>query len=111
MTCEVKQEQDMTVVVLSGEIDRSCTAKIRRAVLECLDHEMHLAVDMRKVSYIDSSGIACLVEGLQKAKDTQRRFSLVAVSDQAMKVLKLARLDRVFSIFASAEEACRCEKS
>jgi anti-sigma B factor antagonist len=56
------------------------------------------------VSYIDSSGVASLVEGYQTAKKAGRRFGLIGVSDAAMSVLQLARLDKVFPIHANIEE-------
>jgi len=61
-------------------------------------------VDLSAVEYIDSSGIASLVEGYQVAKGLGLDFSLVGVSDSAMSVLRLARLDQVFPIFTSLED-------
>jgi anti-sigma B factor antagonist len=60
---------------------------------------------MSGVSYIDSSGIASLVEAYQSARRARTLFALVAVSDAAMRVLELARLDQVFSIHASVADA------
>ena len=62
-------------------------------------------VDLSEVSYIDSSGIAALVEGLQNAKSKGRKFALVAVSKAVMAVLQLARLDRVFAIYPDVDAA------
>ena len=62
-------------------------------------------VEMSEVSYIDSSGIASLVEAYQSARRDSTPFALVAVSDSAMRVLELARLDQVFSIHASVSDA------
>jgi anti-sigma B factor antagonist len=50
------------------------------------------------VTYIDSSGIASLVEGLQVAKKQKSELALVAVSQRVRRVLELARLDKVFQI-------------
>ena len=51
-----------------------------------------------------SSGVASLVEAFQLAKQKESSFSLVAVSPAAMRVLALARLDRVFTIHESLED-------
>jgi len=69
-----------------------------------LQAEKNLLIDLGKVSYIDSSGVASLVEGYQTAKKQTLKFGLVGVSDAAMSVLKLARLDKVFPIHNSVEE-------
>jgi anti-sigma B factor antagonist len=53
------------------------------------------------VTYIDSSGIASLVEAYQTAKKKGLRFGLLAVSEPVMSVLALARLDKVFPIHLS----------
>ena len=71
--------------------------------LDGLEEDKNLLVNLAKVSYIDSSGVACLVEGYQTAKKKSLNFGLVGVSEAAMSVLKLARLDQVFPIFNSVE--------
>ena len=50
------------------------------------------------MTYIDSSGIACLVEALQVARNHGANLGLLSVSTQAMRALELARLDTVFPI-------------
>jgi anti-sigma B factor antagonist len=62
-------------------------------------------VDLSAVDYIDSSGIASLVEAFQKAKKAGTGFALASPNPAALRVLELARLDRVFRIFATLEEA------
>jgi len=61
-------------------------------------------VDLSAVSYIDSSGVASLVEAFQASKKKGTRFALVAVNAAAMRVLELARLDKVFTIHESLSE-------
>jgi anti-sigma B factor antagonist len=73
--------------------------------LESVGTKRGVLVDMSAVSYIDSSGVASLVEAYQSARRGGTTFALVAVSDAAMRVLELARLDQVFSIHASITEA------
>ena len=93
-----------TVLELSGDVDLSCSPDARKQILQCLDAGRHLLIDLSAVSYIDSSGVASLVEGYQTAKKKNLRFGLVGVSSAAMGVLQLARLDKVFPIHASVEE-------
>ena len=95
------------VVRLGGEVDLSWSQQVRRAVLDALSAHAKVAVDLAKVSYIDSSGIAALVEGFQSARGKGQSFVLIEVSDAVLAVLRLARLDKVFSIHKSIEEADR----
>jgi len=98
-----------TVIELRGDVDLSCSPDARKQILQCLEAGEHLLVDLSAVSYIDSSGVASLVEGYQTAKKKNLRFGLIGVSNAAMAVLQLARLDRVFPIHASAEERISTE--
>ena len=90
------------LIRLRGEVDLSWSQQVRGAVLDALGKHPRVGVELSEVSYIDSSGIAALVEGLQKARTQGRGFALVAVSDAVRSVLELARLDRVFPIVADA---------
>ncbi len=91
-----------TLIRLSGEVDLSWSQQVRKAVLDALAASNRVGVELSAVSYIDSSGIAALVEGFQTARTKGRGFALVAVSDAVRSVLELARLDRVFPIVADA---------
>ena len=93
-----------TVLELMGDIALSCSPDARKQILQCLEAGRHLLIDLSAVSYIDSSGVASLVEGYQTAKKKNLKFGLLGVSGAAMGVLQLARLDKVFPIHASMEE-------
>ena len=98
-----KEEQGYAIVELDGEVDLSCSPDARKQILECLGEGKDLLVDLSKVTYIDSSGVASLVEGFQTAKKKSLKFGLVGVSPAAMSVLQLARLDKVFPIHDSVD--------
>lgn len=91
------------LVRLSGEVDLSWSQEVRREVLDALSSGEPVGVELSAVSYIDSSGIAALVEGFQAARARGSRFALVAVSDAVRAVLELARLDRVFQLVPAAD--------
>jgi anti-sigma B factor antagonist len=104
MNINTENKEKYTVIGLEGEVDLSCSPDARDSILSVLEENKNLLVDLAKVSYIDSSGVASLVEGYQTAKKQLLKFGLVGVSDAAMSVLKLARLDQVFPIFDSLED-------
>lgn len=107
MTYKVTEEHGYAIVHLVGDIDLSCSAEVRRTLLERLAAAQPTLVDMSGVSYIDSSGIASLVEAYQTARKKHLEFGLVAVSEPALSVLELARLDKVFPIHATAGTSAR----
>ena len=104
MSFPVDDKQGFAVIVLDGEIDMSRSPQARKVILTCLKKMKHVMVDLSAVEYIDSSGVASLVEGFQFARSHNLEFGLIGVSDNAMSVLKLARLDQVFRIYDSLDE-------
>ncbi|MHA1600784.1 MAG: STAS domain-containing protein [Alphaproteobacteria bacterium] len=98
MTNSGEQKQDPSVVCLAGSVDLEHAPDVRKRLLDAVALGRNVLVDLSGASYIDSSGIACLVEALQKARSKGADLGLVSVSMQAMRVLQLARLDMVFPI-------------
>ena len=103
MSYAIREEAGYSVVELTGDVDLSCSPEARKAILKSLESAHNTLVDLSSVSYIDSSGIASLVEGYQTAKKRDLEFGLIGVSDAAMSVLQLARLDKVFPIHDSVD--------
>ena len=105
MNIETGSEGDSVVVRLSGEVDLQHSPRLRKVLMELMAGKDAVIVDMSGITYIDSSGIAGLVEAYQMARRQASRFTLAAVSPPAMRVLQLARLDKVFAITATVAEA------
>ncbi len=101
MDVKTRTEADYSIVSLAGEVDLHCSPQAREEILTHLNKKQSVLVELIDVTYIDSSGIASLVEGFQLAKAQGLNFGLVNVSDAVMQVLQLARLDKVFPIHAS----------
>jgi len=104
MKYPVTQHLDYAVLALSGEIDLNESPNARKQILNCIKKSTNLLVDLSAVEYIDSSGVASLVEGLQSSRAKKLDFALVGVSASAMQVLQLARLDSVFTIYDSLDD-------
>lgn len=101
MAYDVHNTDGYDIVLLTGDVDLSCSPEARKAILATLDAGHHTLVDLSAVTYIDSSGVASLVEGFQTAKKKELKFGLIGVSEAALSVLELARLDKVFPIHAT----------
>ncbi len=101
----VRKEGRFTIIELNGEVDLYYSPKAREQILACLNDKVNLLVDLSRVEYIDSSGVASLVEGYQLARDAGLEFGLVGVSPAAMQVLQLAKLDQVFPIYDTVADA------
>jgi len=101
----ITESEGRLIVALEGEIDLEHAGAVRRVLLDSLKKGLDVLVDLSKVTYIDSSGIASLVEGLQVAKKQKSGLALVSVSVRVRRVLELARLDKVFLIHADLAAA------
>jgi anti-sigma B factor antagonist len=105
MDHSIREDRGALVVSLSGDVDLESSPRARTILLDCVGKNKTVLVDMSAIAYIDSSGVASLVEAFQSARKAGNRFALVAVSDAALRVLQLARLDRIFPIHASLDDA------
>jgi anti-sigma B factor antagonist len=103
MEHDIEVGEHGAVVAFSGEVDLEQSPRARQVLLQAVGRHAAVLVDLSAVDYIDSSGVASLVEALQAAKKRQSAFGLVALSPAARRVLELGRLDRVFSIYETAE--------
>ncbi len=95
---EFKKSDTLTTIYVRGEVDLSNSAEVRKTILGALKTTPAVKVNLSAVEYIDSSGIAAMVEGLQFANSNGRSFCLTEPSTQVRSILELARLDQVFDI-------------
>ena len=102
MSIEQKINNDKGVLILGDEIDLDQSPIVRENIKDLFEKCKTVSVDLANVSYIDSSGIAALVEGMQISKKTSKEFSLVNVSNEVMKVIKLAHLDKIFKVLSQS---------
>jgi anti-sigma B factor antagonist len=104
MECSIKSQTGYDLLSVSGEVDLQYSPQLREKILASLKAGQPVLIDLGGVAYIDSSGIASLVEGFQTAKSAKLEYGLMNVSQNAMQVLTLTRLDKVFQIVGSTSE-------
>jgi anti-sigma B factor antagonist len=93
-------------VEIAGEVDMHNSPAVRTELLAAAGRRPPLIlVDLSRVEYIDSSGLATLVECLQHAAVYGGKLALVGARRATMDVFAISRLDRVFSFYASEDEA------
>jgi len=109
MEHHVREEQGYHIVTLTGEIDLESSPQARQILLETVNQSLKLLIDMATVTYIDSSGIATLVEAFQRAKKKGGQVAFICLNHAVVRVLTLARLDKVFTIHADIESAMHAE--
>lgn len=94
------------IIGIAGDIDLYSSPQVREAILAAVkDKRSPVIVNLEGVTYIDSSGVATLVEGLQLTRGYEGAFRLSGLSDRVREVFELARLEKVFAIYSDVETA------
>jgi anti-sigma B factor antagonist len=101
-----RRVDNATIVDVSGNIDMSNSPEVRKALLrELREKGVRVALNLTGVGYIDSSGVASLVEGLKASRESGSRFILFGLNDAAREVLKISRLLKLFEVYDNEAQA------
>ncbi len=96
---ETAMEGDETRLILRGKVTLISTPELRELILKTIDGTARrISVDLSEVAFLDSSGVAILVEAWKRAEETGKPFVLDEPSNAVMRVLELSQLDRIFDI-------------
>lgn len=109
-TLTITQERlaDGVAITLAGEIDLARSPELRLRLREEVDGSpRRLVIDLAKVTYMDSSGVATLVEALQRSKARGCRLLLAGLQPKVRSIFAISRLDTVFEIKATLDEATK----
>jgi anti-sigma B factor antagonist len=94
------------VLPLEGEIDLHVSPRIAASLQALIAAKPEqVVVDLSKVSYIDSSGLAVLIEGMQNVTAYGGKFALAGLQETVRPIFEIARLDQVFRIFPDVSAA------
>ncbi|MCE9590536.1 MAG: STAS domain-containing protein [Planctomycetes bacterium] len=97
---------DGMVVSISGEIDFSRSPALRSELIAVLgDKPARLVIDLAGVPYMDSSGVATLVETLRTQRDAARKLVICGMQPKVRGIFEIARLNTVFIIVGDLEAA------
>ncbi len=102
-----RRAQDALVIDLKGPVDIFSSPQMRSTILGSINagEVPRVVINLNEVSRIDSSGVACLVEGLRLARLKKCRLILFGLKHPTKEVLELSRLDKVFEIRSSELDA------
>jgi anti-sigma B factor antagonist len=94
------------VLPLEGEIDLHVSPNLTAALNRMIDKKpKQLVVDLSRVTYIDSAGLAALIEGMQKVEAYGGKLALAGLQEPVRSIFEIARLDQVFRIFPDVDAA------
>ena len=108
MAMQVKKEGvgDAVVLAVEGSVDIYSSPELRGELKVVLDKKApRVVVDLAGVTFVDSSGLATLIEALQKTKAYDGRLLLCNLTKTVLGVFQLANLDHIFQIKETREAA------
>lgn len=107
MKIQIKtQEAGIHCVDLEGDLDFHTSPELRRQLTKIVDTEVRkIIVDLGKVPYIDSSGLATFIELFQKMRQGRRQLVLFSLMPAVRSVFEIAKLDSVFQLARNELEA------
>lgn len=96
------------IVAIDGELDLETSPTFRNTVEEALDHYQtirHLILDLKKVQFIDSSGLGVILGRFKRLSQEGGRLSAVNVSGQVKRIFELSGLLKIMTIYPDRQQA------
>jgi anti-sigma B factor antagonist len=101
-----RPEQGIVVILPSADIDMSRSPDLRSAIRQEMGNGIHkMILDLADVQYMDSSGLATLVEAMRNAGKANMKLVICNMNQKVSAIFEIARLDTFFSIVGSRDEA------
>ncbi len=106
---DVTREQpdgETVLLAVAGNIDIYTSPELRGELKVALDARApRIVVDLGQVTFVDSSGLATLIEGLQKVNEYSGKLVLCSLAKTVLGVFQLSNLDSLFDIRPDRETA------
>src|SRR5919198_191463 len=98
--------ESSNVVLLEGQIDLHVSPKVAESLAALIQHELaRIVVDLSGVTYIDSSGLAVLINGAQSVETYGGKLMLAGVQPDVQSILEVAGLSQFFLVYPHVDAA------
>lgn len=98
--------ESKNVLPLEGEIDLHVSPRVSEKLGDIIKAKpTRMVVDLSRVTYIDSSGLAVLIAGMQEVESYGGRFALAGLQENIRSIFETARLDNIFLIYPHVDAA------
>jgi anti-anti-sigma factor len=98
MTYKISENGNISTVFLDGEIDMDVTEKAKQIILPLVEAGKEVHINLKDVSYMDSSGISVLIESHQKALEKGTKVIVKEISKSVLKVIMMAKLEQILNL-------------
>jgi anti-sigma B factor antagonist len=102
----VRSDGPHPVLAVAGEIDVFTAPLFKQAVVNLVaEGHRHLFLDMREVSFMDSSGFGALLGATKRLRPEGGSLNLIGCSKTIQRMLHLTRLDTILGVYETEQEA------
>lgn len=106
MAVKFETKSGLTVCHIDGEVDINSSPDIKKSFDKLISKKTpKIVINLSKVAYVDSSGLATLVEILKGMRTYGGRIRLASLSPKIKSLFEITKLEKLFEIMGSEEEA------
>jgi anti-sigma B factor antagonist len=106
MEYKTRSRSNVQVMELMGRFDTYTAAPIREWLEEATANgQARIVVNLGNVNFLDSTGLATLVQGMKRCRQTEGDLRLCNLQQPVRLIFELTRLDKAFEIYPGEEEA------
>jgi anti-sigma B factor antagonist len=99
-------EGSARVLDLDGEVDVYTAPQLRTAIMEEVDQgTKHLLINLKRVGYMDSTGLGILIGGVKRLRESGGALLLIGPTPRIARIFEITGLNTIFNVYASEEEA------
>lgn len=108
MIIQVSQAKEVSLVQIETRLEADSAQDFRDVMSDLTAESRYkVVIDLAKVSFIDSSGLGCLVSAVRQFRQEKGDIKLACITDNVRPLIEIVRLHRVFDIYDSVEEAMK----
>ncbi len=107
LNMDFTEEGEKLIITVMGDIDAYHSADFKKGIREKIESfsGSKIVLDLSNVSYIDSAGLGSLVAILKDVRNAGKSFVLASLKPNVKRIFEMTRLDKVFKIVDTPEEA------
>jgi anti-sigma B factor antagonist len=109
MKITTKKINDVLVIEMNGDIMGGAEAgDFRNIIYQAIEDDcLNIVVDFAKANWMNSSGLGLLISGLTTIRSSGGDLRLANMSDRVKRTLEITKLEAIFSLFASVDQAIK----
>ena len=105
MNLSIRTNESTRIVDISGDVDLRASPLLRKQLFEALKESPKVAINLTAIRYIDSSGIAVMIEALKESQRLKHQLILFGMNGLVHDVFKLTHVIQIFHVVETEEQA------